>query len=143
MRELAKILMEIQKIDCSVQNLFQALNPRNYKHLVTATKIIANYDPETEIYLSSTFAINMGTTLNLRTTIQLIEGHWMIRSKSFCFGGCKNVLCIQPRSLFGPTARPVEPFKHSHRNITFDNWSSNYPLITKLLNDYELATEEL
>ncbi|XP_063923052.1 uncharacterized protein LOC135137359 [Zophobas morio] len=104
MRELAKILMEIQKIDCSVQNLFQALNPRNYEHLVTATKIIAKYDPEKEIYLSPTFAINMGTTLkqcceialkfalkksdiyaimstaqaeaDLRTTIQLIEGHW-------------------------------------------------------------------
>ncbi|CAG9827006.1 unnamed protein product [Diabrotica balteata] len=104
MRELAKILIEVRKIEPTIQTLFDALNPKFYDYLVTATKIIAKYDSTKKIFQSPTFAMNISTTLkqccdiaityalkkkgvyanvataeveaDLKTMIQLLQSNW-------------------------------------------------------------------
>ncbi|XP_072383078.1 uncharacterized protein [Diabrotica undecimpunctata] len=63
MRELAKILIEVKKIEPTVQTLFNALNPRFYDCFVTATKIVAKYDTTKKRFESPTFAMTIGITL--------------------------------------------------------------------------------
>ncbi|KAJ0172348.1 hypothetical protein K1T71_012321 [Dendrolimus kikuchii] len=104
MRELAKLLIEIKKLDPSVRDLFGALRPNLYDIIVEATKILGKYDSEKDRFETPTFAMNMSTTLkqccniaimfalkkegpymdvdtgkieaDLKTTIQLIESNW-------------------------------------------------------------------
>lgn len=72
MRELAKLLIELTRLDSSVKNLFSALRPENYDTLVTATKRVARYDQEKEFYDSPTFAMNIGTSLKQCCDIALL-----------------------------------------------------------------------
>lgn len=104
MRELSKILITVKVLDPSTKNLFHALQPKNYDLFIKATKIVANYDEQKEIYKSPTFAMNIATSLkqcceigilyalkkneiylecsldhnesDLKTMIQLFESHW-------------------------------------------------------------------
>ncbi|XP_072380664.1 uncharacterized protein [Diabrotica undecimpunctata] len=63
MRELSKILIEMRKIDPSISTMFSALRPKYFDAFVEATKRIACYDPEKDIYLSPTFAMNIVRSL--------------------------------------------------------------------------------
>ncbi|XP_028151807.1 uncharacterized protein LOC114345184 isoform X2 [Diabrotica virgifera virgifera] len=74
MRELAKILIEVRKIEPTVQTLLEALNPRFYDHLVKATKIIAGYDSTKKIFESPTFVINITITLKQSCDIAITNG---------------------------------------------------------------------
>ncbi|XP_050516338.1 uncharacterized protein LOC126891198 [Diabrotica virgifera virgifera] len=104
MRELAKLLIEVKKMESNVNDLFEALHPKYFDTLVAATKIVAKYDPLNNYYKSPTYALNMGTSLkpcydiailhalkrkqnfgnmstanaeaDLKTTTQFIEAHW-------------------------------------------------------------------
>ncbi|XP_072400855.1 uncharacterized protein [Diabrotica undecimpunctata] len=104
MRELAKILIEIKKLNNNVRNLFHSLQPANFDLFVQATKIVVNYDETNQVFKSPTFALNLATTLkqcceiaivfvlkrkefystiaageaeaNLKTLIKLFESHW-------------------------------------------------------------------
>ncbi|KAL4718874.1 hypothetical protein ACJJTC_006539 [Scirpophaga incertulas] len=104
MRELAKLLLELKKIDPSINDFFSALRPIHYDIIVQATKILGNYDIEKDRYGTPTFAMNLSTTLkqccniaiiralkkqgpymevdtgkieaDLKTLIQLIESNW-------------------------------------------------------------------
>lgn len=63
MRELAKILNEIKKMEPSVKNMLNALNPKYFDLFVTATKTLAKFNPHTQTYESPTFAMNIATSL--------------------------------------------------------------------------------
>lgn len=63
MRELAKILIELKNIEPSIRDLFSALQPKYFDHFVEATKRIAKYDAEKNLYHSPTFAMNLVTSL--------------------------------------------------------------------------------
>ncbi|KAI4463010.1 hypothetical protein MML48_4g00011825 [Holotrichia oblita] len=63
MRELSRLLIEIKKVDPKIKNLFQALRPDNFELLISATKVVANYNPETEFYESASTALNLGTAI--------------------------------------------------------------------------------
>lgn len=104
MRDLAKLLIEIQKVAPGIKDLLGALRPENYETMMFATKTVASFDPETQSFKSPTYARNMGTMLkqccdiallatmkksnrldhiqsaeiqtDLKTLIQLIEGNW-------------------------------------------------------------------
>ncbi|XP_045488679.1 uncharacterized protein LOC123690070 isoform X1 [Pieris rapae] len=104
MRELAKLLLELKKLDPSIIDFFSALRPIHYDIIVQATKILGNYDIEKDRYETPTFAMNLSTTLkqccniaimcalkkqgpytevdtgkieaDLKTLIQLIESNW-------------------------------------------------------------------
>ncbi|CAH1106714.1 unnamed protein product [Psylliodes chrysocephalus] len=99
MRELSKLLIEVKKLEPSVQTLFHALNSKFYDHLVTATKIIARFDSNKEVFEVPTYATNISTSLrqccdiafvfalkktdiyaeaesDLKTMIQLLETNW-------------------------------------------------------------------
>lgn len=110
MRELAKILIEIKKLQPAVNNMFQALQPKYFDLFVEATKAIARYDVEKNIYEAPTFAMNISTSLkqccdiainfalkrygdysavpsadseaNLRTLIHLFEANWKFEISS-------------------------------------------------------------
>lgn len=81
MRELAKLLNEIMKIKSSITDLFGALKPENYDLLVSATKAVAKYDVENQVFKSPTYALNMGTTLKQCCDIALMH----TLKKSECF----------------------------------------------------------
>ncbi|KAG5886935.1 hypothetical protein JTB14_025014 [Gonioctena quinquepunctata] len=59
MRELAKVLIEIKKIEPSIKTFFQALQPKYFDHFVQATQTVADYNPQTEIFKAPTFAMNI------------------------------------------------------------------------------------
>nr|CAI5818752.1 unnamed protein product [Callosobruchus analis] len=62
MRELGRLLLTLRRIT-GVQCLFDALMPEMFENIVSATKIISGYDPETRSFKSSSLALHMGTTL--------------------------------------------------------------------------------
>lgn len=61
MRELSRLLIEIKKANSTIKNLFQALRPEHFELLVSATKVVANYNPQTEFYECASTALNLGT----------------------------------------------------------------------------------
>lgn len=63
MRNLAKLLIEISKINPKIQNLFQVLHPEHYSIIVEATKIVAKFNPVENVYQSPSYAINIVTSL--------------------------------------------------------------------------------
>ncbi|KAK9872660.1 hypothetical protein WA026_018794 [Henosepilachna vigintioctopunctata] len=63
MRELARILVEVKKIEPDVRNLFEALKPKYYDHFVEAAKAVAKYDNNKNLFLCPTFALNISTSL--------------------------------------------------------------------------------
>lgn len=81
MRELARLLIEMQKLDTSLNDLFQCLKPEHYDKLVSATKAASKYDYEKRSYQSPTFALNMGTVLKQCCDIALM--HVLKRSVLF------------------------------------------------------------
>lgn len=104
MRELAKILIEVKKMQPSITSLFNALQPQYYDLFVEATKVVAAYDSQIELFKSPTYAMNIATSLkqccdiaiinalkrketfeiddsiytekNLKTMIHLLESNW-------------------------------------------------------------------
>lgn len=63
MRELARILMELKVIEPNVNNLFESLKPKYYDYFVEATKSVAKYDNNKDLFLCPTFALNICTSL--------------------------------------------------------------------------------
>lgn len=63
MRELSRILLEFKKNEPTVTNLFEALKPKFYDKLVEATKSVAKYDSNKDLFLSPTYAMNICTSL--------------------------------------------------------------------------------
>ena len=104
MRELAKLLLELKKVQSNIKDLFDALKPENYDCIVQATKNAAQYDVDRDNFLSPTYAMNIVTSLkqcaniaimyalkkqgpylevntaeveaNLKTMIQLLNANW-------------------------------------------------------------------
>ncbi|KAL1488528.1 hypothetical protein ABEB36_014992 [Hypothenemus hampei] len=72
MRELARLLIELRKIDNSIASLFDALKPKYFDSIIAATKIVAKYDTEKNKYDSPTYALNMGTTLKQCADLAII-----------------------------------------------------------------------
>ncbi|CAH0552474.1 unnamed protein product [Brassicogethes aeneus] len=72
MRELARLLLEIKKIKPTINSLYEVLKPEYYDTLVSATKVVFRYDPESKTYQAPTFALNMGTTLKQCCDIALV-----------------------------------------------------------------------
>lgn len=62
MRELARVLIEIQKMDPTILSFTDALKPQNYKLFVEATKIISGYDEQTDTFVKPTLALNICTS---------------------------------------------------------------------------------
>lgn len=63
MRELSKILLEVRKLEPYIKTFISALKPKYFDIFVEATKRIAKYDPELDVYLSPTFAMNIVRSL--------------------------------------------------------------------------------
>lgn len=126
MRELAKLLIELQKMKPEINNLIDGLKPNYYDILIMATKIVAKFNSEKQHYESPTYAINMGTNLrqcceiaiiqmqkqksafsdttseeDLKYLIHLIQLHWKIDVSSQANNnlGVKNLTTISLLSL--------------------------------------------
>lgn len=110
MRELAKVLLEIKKLEPSITDLFSSLKPIYFDYFVMATKIVAKYDTNKDVYCSPTFAMNIVTSLkqccdiaisfaykkqgqylsvssgeteaNLKTLIHLFQSNWKFEVSS-------------------------------------------------------------
>lgn len=63
MRELAKVLMESQKLNSSIKTLFDLLQPQHFDLVVQSVKVIAKYDPQKDEFESPTFAMNISRSL--------------------------------------------------------------------------------
>lgn len=79
MRELAKLLIELKKLQPKIKNLFDALQPEYYDLLTQATKIVARYSEEKECFGAPTYAMNIATSLkdccNIAITYALRRKH--------------------------------------------------------------------
>ncbi|KAF5282661.1 hypothetical protein FQA39_LY17521 [Lamprigera yunnana] len=62
MRELARLLMSLRNMT-GAATLFEALKPEFFDHLVSSTKIISGYNPDSKTFTASSLALHMGTTL--------------------------------------------------------------------------------
>ncbi|KAG5861571.1 hypothetical protein JTB14_036460 [Gonioctena quinquepunctata] len=63
MRELAKILIEIKKLEPTLDNMYEALKPQYFGLFVIATKQVAGYDENKESFEAPTFAMNICTSI--------------------------------------------------------------------------------
>ncbi|KAG5867593.1 hypothetical protein JTB14_026836 [Gonioctena quinquepunctata] len=63
MRELAKILIGIKKLEPTMNNMFEALKPQYFDLFVIATKQVAGYDKNKESFEAPTFAMNISTSI--------------------------------------------------------------------------------
>ncbi|KAJ8968826.1 hypothetical protein NQ314_002088 [Rhamnusium bicolor] len=64
MRELARLLIQFRKLKpTKILSLFSALNPKYFSLLVEATKIVAKYDHDKQVYESGTYALTISTSL--------------------------------------------------------------------------------
>ncbi|KAL1488739.1 hypothetical protein ABEB36_014538 [Hypothenemus hampei] len=73
MRELAKLLMEMKKIELSITCLLDALRPKHFDCMIAATKIVAKYDEKEGIYEAPTYAMNIATTLTQCCDIAIVR----------------------------------------------------------------------
>ncbi|KAK4886596.1 hypothetical protein RN001_002867 [Aquatica leii] len=72
MREIARLLIELKKIEPAIKCLFDALKPKYFDIIVAATKIVAKYNAEKDKYISPTYAMHMGTYLKQCAEIAII-----------------------------------------------------------------------
>ncbi|KAF5275326.1 hypothetical protein FQR65_LT16723 [Abscondita terminalis] len=63
MRELARLLIEIQKLNSTILNMYDVLQPIHFDLVVAATKIVAKFNPITKVFESPTYAMNIQTSL--------------------------------------------------------------------------------
>ncbi|KAF5296094.1 hypothetical protein FQA39_LY02728 [Lamprigera yunnana] len=64
MRELSRPLMSLRDMT-GVTTLFEALKPEFFDYLVSSTKMISRYSPDSKTFTASSLALHMGTTLKL------------------------------------------------------------------------------
>ncbi|XP_074035312.1 uncharacterized protein [Leptinotarsa decemlineata] len=72
MREIARLLIEIKKIEPNIKCLFDALKPKYFDSLVNATKVVAKYNVEKDKFESPTYAMNIGTYLKQCAEIAIV-----------------------------------------------------------------------
>lgn len=63
MRELAKLLIEMKKLNNRITNLMDCLKPGEYKNIVQSVKTITKYNEDTDTFESCALAINFAKTL--------------------------------------------------------------------------------
>lgn len=73
MGELGRLLVNLKEI-AGTQSLFEVLKTEMFQTIVSATKIICGYNPETRIFAASSLALHMGTTLKQRQIIRICLG---------------------------------------------------------------------
>lgn len=77
MRELAKLLVEINKLNPSINSFEQVLKPQYYDTIVHATKIVARYNEATQKFLAPTYAMNIATSIKQCCSIALLQNSKM------------------------------------------------------------------
>lgn len=73
MREIGRLILEVQKLKPDLTDLFKILQPVNFDIIVEATKTIAKYDATKQQYMSPTYAMNIGTTLKQCCDIAILQ----------------------------------------------------------------------
>ncbi|CAH0551285.1 unnamed protein product [Brassicogethes aeneus] len=63
MRELAKTLIECRRLNSNIKNMYELLHPQYFDTVVQSAKIIAKYNPTTDVYESPTFGMNISRSL--------------------------------------------------------------------------------
>lgn len=73
MRELAKVLIEARKLHSGIKTLYDLLHPQHFDTVVQSVKIIAKYNPDTDIYESPTFGMNISRSLKDCCDIAILD----------------------------------------------------------------------
>lgn len=142
MRELSKILLELKKIEPSINNLFQALNPKFYDKIVEVTKLVSKYDNINDTYISPTFAINISTSLKQCCDIAI---HMIIKQEpSVQMANCEASLKTMINLLQSNWRFDVAHQAASDLNIKKFNKITIVPLASdlKLLKNYLILKAE-
>lgn len=63
MQELAKLLIEMKKLQPNIKKLIDALKPQHYDTIVQAKKNAARYNEDDDSYKFPTYAMNIGKPL--------------------------------------------------------------------------------
>lgn len=92
MRELARLLIALKDIIglkndenkiVEVKKLVEVMKPEFFDDLVSATKVIAGFNPDTKTFKASSLALHMGTSL--KQLCNIIHKHLMKKSEIFDF----------------------------------------------------------
>lgn len=78
MRELAKIFLECKNIKPEIQNSFHLLHPQMFDVIVQSVKVIGKYDPQKDVFMSPTFAMNISRSLKDLCNIAI---HYVVKRK--------------------------------------------------------------
>ncbi|XP_046975994.1 uncharacterized protein LOC124542104 [Vanessa cardui] len=73
MRELAKLLVEVNKLKPDINSLEQVLKPQYYDTLVQATKVVARYNDASQTFDAPTYAMNIATSIKQCCSIALLH----------------------------------------------------------------------
>lgn len=72
MRELAKLLVEMRKLEPKIKSLFDTLQPEHYDLLTQATKMNEGTLQKKQRFAAPTYAMNTATSLNDYRNIPII-----------------------------------------------------------------------
>ncbi|CAH0555138.1 unnamed protein product [Brassicogethes aeneus] len=140
MRELSKILLEMRKLDTSITTMFSGLQPKFFDMFVEATKCIAKYDAEKDVYHSPTFAMNICTSLKMCCDIAITfaykkQAPYVSVSSATFEADLKTLI-----HLF-ETNWSFEVSSHAASNLNLNKW--NKVTIISLASDLKLLRQHL
>ncbi|KAI5608167.1 hypothetical protein C0J50_9569 [Silurus asotus] len=86
MRELGRLLLEARKIT-PLRTMEEFIIPANFKHVISAVKVVSGYDKEKKTYRSPSLALKLGRSLNKICSI--------VESNAMMYGDHERVDCAR------------------------------------------------
>ncbi|XP_047238517.1 uncharacterized protein LOC124878559 [Girardinichthys multiradiatus] len=91
LRHVARLLLEAQK-STPMQSLEDFFNPANFKHVVSAVKVLAGYDPEKKQYARASLALKLG--YHLKKICGIVECNARSSDETKVVEACKIFLSM-------------------------------------------------
>ncbi|KAL1492583.1 hypothetical protein ABEB36_010823 [Hypothenemus hampei] len=145
MRELSKILIELRKLDKSINDMFSALKPIHFDLFVQAAKNISGHNEVKCSFKSPTFAMNIATSLKQCCDIAL--GFAYKRHESYLSVAAKDAEAdIKTLIMLFTSNWRFEISTQANQNLNINKWNkvTAIPLASdlKLLRKYLIDIAE-
>ncbi|KAL1509958.1 hypothetical protein ABEB36_004622 [Hypothenemus hampei] len=143
MRELAKLLIEMKKIESKITCLLDALYPKYFDCMILATKMVARFN--NGVYESPTYAMNIATTLTQCCDIAIVRA---LKRKEIGFNLTASEVEAELKSTIQliKTQWRFEISSQALNNLNINKWNkvTLIPLAgdLKLLKDYLIKKAE-
>ncbi|XP_050508130.1 uncharacterized protein LOC126885580 [Diabrotica virgifera virgifera] len=140
MRELARILIELKKINLEIKSLFDALQPKYFDNIVQATQIASGYKSSNASFDASSYAMNIVNSFKQCCDIAI---NFVIKKKTNYESITAAEAEAQLRTMLHlfTTNWRYEIFSQAANNLNLKRW--NKITIVPLANDLKIMKDFL